>query len=59
MSLSLLKKKLREEETLYLQLLTECRMQRALQLIVIHGFLIKRVAVFCGYYSVLYFIYVF
>lgn len=38
MSPSLLKKKLREEETSYSQLLTECRMQRALQLIVIHGF---------------------
>lgn len=32
------KEKLREEETSYSQLLTECRMQRALQLIVIHGF---------------------
>lgn len=56
---SLLKKKLREEETSYSQLLTECRMQRALQLIVIHGFSIKRVAVSCGYHSVSYFIYVF
>ncbi|WP_137470454.1 AraC family transcriptional regulator, partial [Escherichia coli] len=35
MSPSLLKKKLREEGTSYSQLLTECRMQRALQLIVI------------------------
>ncbi|EFH5487968.1 acid resistance transcriptional activator GadX, partial [Escherichia coli] len=59
MSPSLLKKKLREEETSYSQLLTECRMQRALQLIVIHGFSIKRVAVSCGYHSVSYFIYVF
>jgi len=38
MSPSLLKKKLREEGTSYSQLLTECRMQRALQLIVIYGF---------------------
>ena len=59
MSSSLLKKKLREEGTSYSQLLTECRMQRALQLIVIHGFSIKRVAVSCGYHSVSYFIYVF
>jgi AraC family transcriptional activator of adiA len=59
LSPSLLKKKLREEETSYSQLLTECRMQRALQLIVIHGFSIKRVAVSCGYHSVSYFIYVF
>lgn len=59
MSPSLLKKKLREEETSYSQLLTECRMRRALQLIVIHGFSIKRVAVSCGYNSVSYFIYVF
>ncbi|XEI07203.1 helix-turn-helix domain-containing protein [Escherichia coli] len=50
---------MREEETSYSQLLTECRMQRALQLIVIHGFSIKRVAVSCGYHSVSYFIYVF
>ena len=56
---SLLKKKLREEETSYSQLLTECRMQRALQLIVVHGFPIKRVAVSCGYNSASYFIYVF
>ena len=38
MSPSLLKKKLREEGTSYSQLLTECRMQRALQLIVIYVF---------------------
>ncbi|RZM91310.1 MULTISPECIES: DNA-binding transcriptional regulator GadX [unclassified Escherichia] len=59
MSPSLLKKKLREEETSYSQLLTECRMRRALQLIVRHGFSIKRVAALCGYNSVSYFIYVF
>lgn len=59
MSPSLLKKKLREEGTSYSQLLTECRMQRALQLIVIYGVSIKRVAVSCGYHSVSYFIYVF
>ena len=59
MSPSLLKKKLREEGTSYSQLLTECRMQRALQLIVIYGVSIKRIAVSCGYHSVSYFIYVF
>lgn len=59
MSPSLLKKKLREEDTSYSQLLTECRMRHALQLIAMHGFSIKRVAVSCGYHSVSYFIYVF
>ncbi|WDB50659.1 DNA-binding transcriptional regulator GadX [Escherichia albertii] len=59
MSPSLLKKKLHEEGTSYSQLLTECRMQRALQLIVMPEFSIKRTALSCGYNSVSYFIYVF
>ncbi|EOW1853363.1 DNA-binding transcriptional regulator GadX [Escherichia coli] len=59
MSQSLLKKKLREEDTSYSQLLTACRMQRALQLVVMPGIPIKRVAMSCGYNSMSYFIYVF
>ncbi|MEG3707021.1 helix-turn-helix domain-containing protein, partial [Escherichia coli] len=53
------KKKLREEETSYSQLLTECIILLALHLIFIHGFSIKRVAVSCGNHRVSYFIYVF
>ncbi|EAB6761468.1 AraC family transcriptional regulator [Salmonella enterica] len=55
-SVSLLKKKLKEENTSYTRILLECRMKKASELIVMQEGAVKKVAYQCGYSSVPYFI---
>lgn len=55
---SLLKKKLKQEQTTFLQILLDARMQHAKNLIRVEG-LVNKIAEQCGYASTFYFIYAF
>lgn len=56
---SLLKKKLKNENTNYTRVVLECRMQKAKELLNLQQMSVKQVAFLCGYQSVAYFIAVF
>ncbi len=56
---SLLKKRLKDENTSYSQVVLECRMQKARELLGLQRLPVKQVAGLCGYRSVSYFIAVF
>lgn len=55
----LLKKKLKNENTSYSQIVTECRMRYAVQMLLMDNKNITQVAQLCGYSSTSYFISVF
>ncbi|MEW0838659.1 AraC family transcriptional regulator, partial [Escherichia coli] len=59
LSPSLLKKKLKNENTSYSQIVTECRMRYAVQMLLMDNKNITQVAQLCGYSSTSYFISVF
>ncbi|MRS14573.1 AraC family transcriptional regulator [Enterobacteriaceae bacterium RIT691] len=59
MSSSLLKKKLKNEDTSYSQIITECRMRYAAEQLVAHNKNINSIALCCGYHSPSHFISVF
>lgn len=56
---SLLKKKLKEENTSYSRVILECRMQKARELLNLQCLPVKQTAYLCGYRNVSYFIIVF
>ena len=58
-SQSLLKKRLKNENTSYSQVVLECRMQKARELLSLQRLSVKQLAGLCGYRSVAYFIAVF
>ncbi|EKR5655959.1 helix-turn-helix domain-containing protein [Escherichia coli] len=58
-SSSLLKKRLKEENTCYSRVILECRMQKARELLSLQRLSVKQTAYLCGYQNVSYFIIVF
>ena len=58
-SSSLLKKKLKDENTNYSQVVLECRMQKARELMNLRSLSVKQMAGLCGYRNVSYFIAIF